>query len=302
MCASLNIARLERLPARSVWPREEDDLNPWLSENLDVLQNELGFGLELVAREHRVGRYELDLLLRADDDRVVIVESQFGTSNHDHLGKLLAYAGGTQAHVVVWLAETFTDEHAAALQWMNDETTEAVAFFAIALSAVKIGESAPAPLLETIVRPNEWVKRTSGERKNAHLDLRDDYDRESYIEAGHEPEKIDLGLLLEERIRTLTGWNTRHYKNQITFDLGGRRVLRIGFWTRYVRLAAPDFWEDSDRDPFPRLDGRREDGKTWYWFIQSKEDIPENLEDLVTLIGGPGAVKGGQAPGGASDP
>ena len=278
------VARLERLEARSVWPREEEDLNLWLSENLDVLQDELGFGLELVEREHRVGRYELDLLLRSDDDRVVIVESQFGVSNHDHLGKLLAYAAGTQADVVVWLSESFTDEHAAAFQWMNDQTTEEVAFFAIALGAVRIGNSDPAPLLETVVRPNEWVRRTKPDRNRARRDLRDDFDRERYIEVGHDPDKVDLGLLIEKQLRSLTGWTAKHFKNQIAlFDAEGK-VLGIQFWTRDLRLSTHKFWADPSLDPFPQLAGRRTDSQEWYWFIRNKGEIPTNLEDLVKLV------------------
>jgi hypothetical protein len=231
-----------------------------------------------------VGRYEVDLLLRAEDDRVVIVECQFGTSNHDHLGKLLAYAAGTQADIVVWLAEAFTDEHSAAFQWMNDQTTAEVAFFAITLSAVRIGSSDPAPLLETVIRPNEWVKRTKKDRKEAHMDLRDDYDRERYIEAGHDQIKIDLGLLLEERLREQTGWSAKHYKNQIAlFDAGGK-ALGIQFWTRDLRLSTHAFWTDPAFDPFPGLAGRRNDSQEWYWFIPNEASIPDNLGDLVALI------------------
>jgi hypothetical protein len=113
------IGRLQRMAIRDVWAMEEFDLSPWLAENLDLLSDELDLRLELVEMEHRVGRYELDLLLRSEDDRVVIVENQFGRSDHDHLGKLLAYAAGTNADVVVWLAEDFTEEHLAALQWLN---------------------------------------------------------------------------------------------------------------------------------------------------------------------------------------
>src|SRR4051794_32028106 len=106
-----HISRLTQHPIRTVWPGEERDFTPWLAENLDVLETEVGFPLQLVEREHRVGRYELDLLLKSDDGRVVVVENQFGQSDHGHLGKVLTYAAGAQADLVIWLAEKFTDEH-----------------------------------------------------------------------------------------------------------------------------------------------------------------------------------------------
>lgn len=37
------------------------------------------------------------------------------------------------------------------------------------------------------------MNRTKNKRKEARMDFRDDYDRESYIEVGHEPDKVDLG-------------------------------------------------------------------------------------------------------------
>ena len=58
-------------------------------------------------RAHPVGRYWLDLLLTDDQGRVVIVENQFDATDRDHLGELLTYAAGTEADVVIWVAERF---------------------------------------------------------------------------------------------------------------------------------------------------------------------------------------------------
>ena len=41
-----------------------------------------------------------------------------------HLGQLLTYAAGLEAVTVVWIAERFTDEHRAALDWLNEITAE----------------------------------------------------------------------------------------------------------------------------------------------------------------------------------
>lgn len=128
------------------------------------------------------------------------------------------------------------------------------------------------------------VKATASERRQARIDLRDDYDRDRYVSVGHDVAKVDLALLLENDIRDITGWTTRHFKNQITFDRDGQRVLRIGLWTRHVRLEANNFWTEPRLDPFPYLDGRRSDSKPWYWFIRSAEEWPGGLASLVSLL------------------
>ena len=36
-------------------------------------------------------------------------------SNHDHLGKLIAYASGLQAKTIIWIVEDVKDEHKQAI-------------------------------------------------------------------------------------------------------------------------------------------------------------------------------------------
>lgn len=71
-----------------------------------------------------MGRYSLDLLLSDAKERVAIVENQFGQTDHDHLGKLLTYCAGTEADVVIWIAEELNEEHVAALDWLNENTVD----------------------------------------------------------------------------------------------------------------------------------------------------------------------------------
>jgi hypothetical protein len=122
--------------------------------------------VELEEREHKVGKFALDLIGReVATDRPVIVENQFGPTDHTHLGQLLTYAGGTRPSTVVWIAEDFREEHRAALDWLNDTTAEGVRFFGIRLGAVTLA-GAPsglvAPFLELVVQPNDYVKNASG--------------------------------------------------------------------------------------------------------------------------------------------
>jgi hypothetical protein len=153
------LGALKTLEIRDVWADEARDFTPWLLNNADELSKALGLDLELHANEHPVGRFSLDLLgVLAGTQERVIIENQLTPSDHSHLGQLLTYAGGTQAKYVVWIAPNFRDEHLAAVKWLNDGTTEDIHFFAVEVSAVKIGDSLPAPLFKVVAQPNEWSK------------------------------------------------------------------------------------------------------------------------------------------------
>ena len=111
----------------------------------------------LVATEHWVGDFKLDILC-TDGDEQVIIENQLEKTNHTHLGQIIAYAAGVDAKKVIWIAESFRPEHSAALQFLNENTTDDLNFFAVEVELWKIGDSPLAPKFENVVKPNEWVK------------------------------------------------------------------------------------------------------------------------------------------------
>lgn len=155
----MSLGRLERVSVREAWTHEALDFSPWLLENASTLGETLGMDLELSAAEHSVGDFSLDLIgVDVATGESVIVENQLEKSDHAHLGQLLTYAGGTDAVNIVWIADQFRPEHRAALDWLNERTGESTRFFAIQVSAVRIGDSPLAPLFEVIVQPNDWQK------------------------------------------------------------------------------------------------------------------------------------------------
>ena len=160
MVSMQSLSKLERVPLREAWKHEAGDFTPWLAqeENLDALAKALGLSeLELVATEHWVGDFKLDILC-TDGDRQVIIENQLAETDHRHLGQILAYAAGVGARTVIWVAESFRPEHASALQFLNDNTTEELGFFGVQIELWRIGSSPLAPKFEVVVKPNNWVK------------------------------------------------------------------------------------------------------------------------------------------------
>lgn len=158
----MQISKLVPVDIRQVWPTEPHHFTPWLLENSAALSDVLGVQVKLDEREHRVGNFALDLKGRVvGSDQIVIVENQFGSTDHTHLGQIMTYAGGTDPAVVVWVAEIFREEHRAALDWLNTNTNTDIKFFGISLGAVRMegaDQDLVAPRLELVCAPNDWEK------------------------------------------------------------------------------------------------------------------------------------------------
>lgn len=78
MTTAQDLGTIEKVDIREVWPKEDEDFTPWLSENLDKLGAELGLELELVQTEASVGGYSLDILARDVGSSNYVVKEVFG--------------------------------------------------------------------------------------------------------------------------------------------------------------------------------------------------------------------------------
>jgi hypothetical protein len=102
---------LKNLKLRSVWGNEEHDFTPWLAkeDNMAELSSAIGLELQVERTEVSVGPYYADILAKDAGAGYVVIENQFGKTNHDHLGKLITYGATLGVSAVVWVAEEFTD-------------------------------------------------------------------------------------------------------------------------------------------------------------------------------------------------
>ena len=163
------LSKLERVPLSEAWKHEAGDFTPWLAEtdNLTTLAEALGLSeLVLVATEHWVGSFKLDILCTNGDEQVVI-ENQLEETDHKHLGQILTYAAGVGAKKVIWVAQRFRPEHTAALEFLNEHTTDALSFFGVQVELWRIGNSPLAPNFEIMVKPNDWAKSGQEQAKAA---------------------------------------------------------------------------------------------------------------------------------------
>lgn len=171
------LGTLKQVPLTTVWKHEALDFTKWLADNLDPLGDALKMDLEWVQTEAPVGRYFLDVLARdTGTGRLVAIENQFGTSNHDHMGKLLMYSAGYDVATVVWIAEDFNDEYRQALDWLNRNSTPELNFFGVEASLIQVDDSNPAVVFRPVALPNEWAKETRRRGTTAGTtELRDAY-------------------------------------------------------------------------------------------------------------------------------
>lgn len=159
--ATIKLGRLEEVDVRKLWSHEQYDFSNWLAkeENIELLNEALGLTLVDIEKEVYVGSYRCDLV--ASDETTgqkIIIENQLEQSNHDHLGKVITYASGLDAKVIVWIVKDAREEHRSAVEWLNNNTNKEINFFLIEIHAYKIGDSLYAPKFEIVEKPNDFIK------------------------------------------------------------------------------------------------------------------------------------------------
>ena len=168
----MKLGKLEEVDIRKVWPHEQYDFSKWLAteENIRELGDALNLSLTDVETEKFVGNYRCDILCKDEiTGKMVLVENQLEPTNHDHLGKIITYASGLDAAVVVWIVASARDEHASAIEWLNKHTDDEISFFLMEVHAYKIGDSDPAPQFKIIEQPNDFVKIVKAVSKNTDM-------------------------------------------------------------------------------------------------------------------------------------
>ena len=159
--AKNNLGTIKRVELRNAWNHEASDFTNWLAEeeNLRLLSDEIGVDIKLIQTEANVGRFNVDILAEEENTgKKIVIENQLEPTNHDHLGKIITYASGFDANMVVWIVKEAREEHRQAIDWLNEHTDENLAFFLIQVELWQIGDSPFAPKFEIVSKPNDWAK------------------------------------------------------------------------------------------------------------------------------------------------
>lgn len=242
-----NFGELKKVPLREIWAHEAHDFTTWLESNIESLGDALGLELELTGREESVGDFSLDLLAKdLNSSRTVIIENQFFKTDHDHLGKLLTYAAGFDASIVIWISEEVREEHRQALEWLNQRTDTETHFFAVVVEVLKIDDSKPAFDFKPVVFPNEWQKS-----KRQTISTNTSPKGEKY--------RSYYQRLVDElrQSHSFTGARTAGPRNRLYFSSGiGKIKYRAGF-AKGGKVSASIYIKEEDKNLFDALEKRK---------------------------------------------
>lgn len=157
----MHLSKLEKVKLRDVWTHEALDFTNWLAkpENLELLSDEIGIAISLIQTEASVGNFHVDILAEEENTgKKIVIENQLESTDHDHLGKIITYASGFDAEIIIWIVKSIRDEHKQAVDWLNEHTDSNINIFAIQMEVWKISNSPFAPKFNVIAKPNDWAK------------------------------------------------------------------------------------------------------------------------------------------------
>lgn len=152
----MEFGKIVEVPLREVWAGEATHFTPWLAANLQLISEKLGLELELESVESAAGDFSADIIAKdVSTNRRVIIENQYGGTDHRHLGQILTYSSVLNASVVIWIAEKVRSEHKSAIDFLNLNLKESLQIFAIEANIIRIDDSKPAFGLKIICMPAE---------------------------------------------------------------------------------------------------------------------------------------------------
>ena len=216
---------------------------PWLAdpENLAELSKALDIELEVEGREMAVGPFSADILCKdVGTDTWVLIENQLERTDHMHLGQLLTYASGLDAVTIIWIASRFTEEHRAALDWLNKVTSDDIRFFGLEVELWKIASSPAAPKFNIVSKPNDW-SRSVAQRARAidELELSDTRLMQRDYWA-------DLGDVLKKCGGRVSGNRKPQPQSWMSYPIGHAKIhlgasmnLRLGASERNLYITGP---------------------------------------------------------------
>ena len=270
-----SLGELVKVPLREIWSDEAASFTPWLAkaEHLKKLGDTLGMELETEDQEVSVGPFSADILCKDTvDGSWVVIENQIEKTDHRHLGQVLTYAAGLEAKTMVWVASKFTEEHRAALDWLNEHTSDEISFFGLEIEVWRIGDSAPAPKFNIVSKPNDWSKTVRSQAGD-----------EGHI-TPHKRLQFDFWSAFQDYLQAHSNLPTRKpgFQHWMSFSIGrsGFNLAAItSIWssvnegTRSPEVRADLYLSGSlAKKHFKELEKRKDE-------IQAKIDLPLRWHD-----------------------
>lgn len=221
----MEFGKIVEVPLREIWAGEATHFTPWLAANLQLISEKLGLELELESVESAAGDFSADIIAKdVATNRRVIIENQYGGTDHRHLGQILTYSSVLNASVVIWIAERVRSEHKAAIDFLNLNLKETLQIFAIEANIIRIDDSKPAFGLKIICMPAEAA--TASTSTSAEItETREKYRSyfQSLLDELREVHKYTNARAAQpQNWYTFTSDNSKVYKYSTSFAQGSR--------------------------------------------------------------------------------
>ncbi|HMW49207.1 MAG TPA: DUF4268 domain-containing protein [Cellvibrionaceae bacterium] len=158
----MEFGKVISVPLRDLWQGEATHFTPWLAKNLDILSEKIGLELDLEEVEASAGDFSVDIVARdLSTNKLVVIENQYGLTDHKHLGQVVTYSSELGAAIVIWIAESIRPEHKRAIDFLNNNLKSSLQLYAIEAGIIKIDDSKPAFELNLVCMPNVSALTTS---------------------------------------------------------------------------------------------------------------------------------------------
>jgi hypothetical protein len=271
----INLGTLKEITnLREIWAHEALNFTPWVAENVDLLGDAVGLDITVDETESSVGDFNVDIYAsETGTDRKIIIENQLEETDHDHLGKLITYASGKGADVVIWVVKHAREEHKAAIEWLNNHTDDKIGFFLCEIKLYQIGDSDIAPSFNVVERPNDWTK----EIKKATLSNPTQQHRLEYWQAFNDYafKNTEFSKIFNKRKPTTDHW--------MDFSIGSS-ACHIGVSQVIKRNAiCIDMYINDDKDFFKELFSHKEDIEKSMEMTLDWRELPERKASRILI-------------------
>jgi len=256
------ITAVSWLPAKSVLGGEASDFTPWLQQesSLEIL----GWALKLedlmaVTAEHNVLGKRLDILARALDENgeevPVCIENQYGMSDADHLGRLIAYLAQHERGRAVWIVEQAHDAFVAGVRFLNRTSNSDVGYYLVQVRFTHGPAGGYQVHFEVLAAPIAW-ERSGKSHATSH---QVNESKVSYLNAIHqlvEPGLLATGFLsMNTHARGSYLWIqwpsdlwfrefSRRLDIRVTKDRATVAIFFMNFETKAANTTAAAIWRE----------------------------------------------------------
>ncbi len=256
-----NLAKLQKIDLRAVWGLEPE-FSSWLAQqdNLDILGEEIGIAIKHIRTEADVGKFRVDILAEEENTgRKIVIENQLEDTNHDHLGKIITYASGYDAEIIIWIVRDTNEQHQRAIEWLNEHTDEKIGFFLVRVELLQIENSNPAPKFYVLASPNEWAKTTKESSSGGEVSHTKIQQLEFWTKFR------DFVKDKDPNFRLQTPCSRFYY--DISIGVGD---AHISLWiSSRIRALVCGIWISKNKELFSFLQARK---------VEIEKEIPEKIE------------------------